>query len=447
MNTSVPLITIAIRREYDMLLARHRGRRISNLLGFSTGDITRIATALSEVARNAFEYAGGGTASFAIESNGRVGQELVIRVVDEGPGVKDIAAVLSEEYPSPGVGLRGSRALMDRLEIASSAETGTIVTMGMRMPTGAPRFTMADAGRLIAELATQEDVSPMGELHAQNQTLLGTLREVEQLRVVATEARERAEAAQLVAERSLVVRDRFMALTTHEIRTPLNAMIGYMDLLEIDLLSLMSERQRDYFARVQRASQHLRGITNDFLVMAQGDAGRLPVNCRESSASSVMREAAALIMPQALARDVTVRLAEAVDELVYFGDENRVRQVLVNLLGNAVSFSPAGSTVDVIAEQVQEAPAGDGLSGGPWTVFRVTDSGPGIPIEKLGHVFEPFVQLPSDVQSNRKGSGLGLTVSRQLAQLMGGDLTVANAECGATFALWLQQEKPVAPAP
>lgn len=438
MNARVPLITVAIRREYDMLLARHRGRRICQLLGFSNGDTTRIATALSEVARNAFEYAGGGNASFSIEGNGN-GQELVICVADEGKGIADVSALLSDEHPSLAVGLRGSRALMDRLELTSHSG-GTTVTMGKQLPPGAPRFTMADAGRLIAELATQADVSPLGELNAQNQALLSTLREVEQLRVVATSARERAEEAQLVAERSLVVRDRFMALTTHEIRTPLNAMIGYMDLLEIDLSPIMSDRQREFFTRVQRASQHLRGITNDFLVMAQGDAGRLPVSCREAAARRVMREAAALIMPQALARDVTVRLAEAENELMYFGDEDRVRQVLVNLLGNAVSFSPAGSSVEVVAERVMEAPDGNGMSRGPWSVFRVTDSGPGIPSEKLAHVFEPFVQLPSDVQSTRKGSGLGLTVSRQLAQLMGGELTAANADLGAIFALWLPSE-------
>jgi signal transduction histidine kinase len=444
MNAAIPLISLAIRREYDMLLARHRARRICQLLGFSNGDTTRVATALSEVARNAFEFAGGGTAAFSIEGSVKERQELVIRVSDEGPGIADVARVMSDERASLAVGLRGSRALMDRFEVVS-AEVGTVVTLAMKMPAGSARFTMADSIKLVAELATQEDVSPVGELHAQNQALLTTLREVEQLREVAMAARERAEKAQLVAERSLVVRDRFMALTTHEIRTPLNAIIGYMELLELELAPIMSERQVDFFTRVQRASQHLRGVTNDFLVMAQGDAGRLQVSCRESEARTVMREAAALIMPQALSRDVTVRLMESADEMTYFGDENRVRQVLVNLLGNAVSFSPAGSTVSVIAEHAQEA-HGTGLSGGPWSVFRVLDAGPGIPEEKLAHVFEPFVQLPSDVQSKRKGTGLGLTVSRQLAQMMGGDLTAANAEPGAVFALWLPTSAVEVPA-
>src|SRR5207237_432721 len=104
---------------------------------------------------------------------------------------------------------------------------------------------------------------------------------------------------------------------------------------------------------------------------------------------------------------------------------------------NAVSFTPPGGTVAVIAEHVDRAPDGIPLAGGPWCTIRVEDMGPGIPADKLGHVFEPFVQLSSDGQATRQGSGLGLTVSRQLALLMGGDLTVGSTGTGAVFTLWL----------
>ena len=228
-----------------------------------------------------------------------------------------------------------------------------------------------------------------------------------------------------------------MALTTHELRTPLNAIIGYMELLQMELAPVMSEKQGGFFARVQKASQHLLGVTNDFLDMAQGDAGSLKVHCRDNPARSVISEATALVMPQATARDVAVNLSEAVDRVSYYGDVNRVRQVLVNLLGNAVSFTPPGGTVEIVAEHVAEPPEGSAMTGGPWSVIRVQDAGPGIPEEKVGHVFEPFVQLSSDGQATRKGSGLGLTVSRQLALLMGGDLIAASSGAGATFSLWL----------
>jgi signal transduction histidine kinase len=441
-----PVLIVAIRREQDILLARQRARQISQFLAFSTGDMTRITTALSEVTRNAFEYAGGGQVSFAIENQPH-GQDLVIRVQDEGKGIADLEAVLSPDFQSRtgmGIGIKGSRGLMDRFAITSPPGGGTTVTMAKTIPWSSSRFGPAEAAKLAEKLAKESDATPLGELQIQNQTLLNTLqelterqREVERLNVIAGEARDRAEAAQLVAERSLVVRERFMALTTHELRTPLNAIMGYLELLDLELAPSLTEKQQGYFARVRRACKHLVGVTNDFLDMAKGDAGRLQVARHEGAARHVMSEAAALVTPQAATRDIVVRLAETTDHLMYVGDVARVRQVLVNLLGNAVSFTPPGGNVAVVAESVTEAPPGSALTGGPWCAIRVEDSGPGIPSDKLSHVFEPFVQLSPDGQSTRKGTGLGLTVSRQLAVLMGGDLTAASSGSGAVFTLWL----------
>jgi signal transduction histidine kinase len=284
----------------------------------------------------------------------------------------------------------------------------------------------------------------LGELQLQNQTLLNTLQEItqrqseiERLGVIAGDARDRAEAAQLIAERSIVVRERFMALTTHELRNPLQAIMGYVELLDTELSGSITAKQKDYFGRVERACKHLAGITNDFLDMAQGDAGRLKVARHPGAARHVISEASALVAPQAAARDITVRLSETTNHVMYLGDVDRVRQILVNLLGNAVSFTPPGGTVDVVATAETGSPSGTSLADGAWCAIRVEDTGPGIPRDKLGHVFEPFVQLLSEGQATRKGSGLGLTVSRQLALLMGGDLTAESTGAGAVFTLWL----------
>jgi len=190
--------------------------------------------------------------------------------------------------------------------------------------------------------------------------------------------------------------------------------------------------------RTQRAARHLLGVTNDFLDMAQGDAGRLKVTRHPGSARHVMSEAASLVAPQAAARNLTVDLSETSDRVMYLGDEARVRQVLLNLMGNAVSFTPAGGSVKVVASELTDGLPGRPPASGKWCAIRVTDSGPGIPADKLAHVFEPFVQLSSDGQAARKGSGLGLTVSRQLALLMGGDLTADSNHEGAAFTLWLE---------
>lgn len=443
----MPVLTVAVRREQDLLLVRQRARQICQFLGFSNGDVTRVTTALSEIGRNALEYARGGRVEFSVDSLAGERQELLMVVKDDGAGIRDIAGVLAPGFRSRtgmGIGIRGSRALMDRFEILSGADHGTAVTMAKTIARSAGTFAAADLSRLAGELTRTSEASPFGELQVQNQALLGTLDElttrqleIERLSAVADAARARAEAAQLVAERSLVVRERFMALTTHELRTPLNAIMGYMELLDIDLAPLMTNTQKDYFARVQRASKHLLGVTNDFLDMAQGDAGRLHVGRDEGAARHVIAEASALITPQAAARDVTVVLVEEDDGVTYIGDAARVRQVLVNVLGNAVSFSPRGGSVRVVVTRASGVPDGVVLTGGPWCAIRVDDSGPGIPPEKLAHVFEPFVQLSSNGQATRKGSGLGLTVSRQLAMLMGGELTASSTGSGASFTLFL----------
>jgi Signal transduction histidine kinase len=443
----VSLLTVAIRREHDILLLRQRARQIAQFLGFSTVDTVRITTALSEMARNAFEYGSGGTVAFAIETQALDRQELVIRVQDNGSGIADVAGVLSPTFKSRtgmGIGIKGSRALMDRFTITSAIGKGTTVVMAKFLPWSASKFTPADASRLSGEIASSSESTPFGELQSQNQALLAALQEltekqaeVERLSVIAEEERQKSDAARRVAERSMVVRERFMALTTHEFRTPLNAILGYLDLLDMEIAESITDTQKDYFARVQRACRHLVGVTNDFLDMAKGDAGHLTVTRREEPALQVMNEATALVTPQAGARNVILRVIEQSPHIRYLGDADRVRQILVNILGNAVSFTPSGGSVEVSVSRERDVDVDGTMAEGPWCTFRITDTGPGIPEEKLAHVFEAFVQATSDGQASRKGSGLGLTVSRQLAQLMGGDITVASSGAGASFTLRL----------
>jgi signal transduction histidine kinase len=446
----IPLITVPLRRQNDLLFARQRARQIAQLLGFSTGDSTRITTALAEIARNALVYGRGGTVAFFIADEPEGPQALVVQVVDEGPGVADLDTVLAGEYGSQtgmGLGITGSRALMDRFHIESAAGAGTRVLMSKVLPRSTPRIGTADVARLTDALIARGDGSPFGELQLQNQELLSALdeitrrqAEIERLGLAAEESRARAEAARLVAERSVAVQERFMALTTHEIRTPLNAMLGYLELLEMELSGTLTEKQIGHFLRMQRACKHLMGVTNDFLLMAKGQAGHLEIARHAGTARHVISEAAALVAPQAAARAVEITLSETTDRVMYLGDSDRVRQVLVNLLGNAVSFTPSGGSIRVTAARVDDPPAGGELLGGPWCAVRVDDSGPGIPPDKLPRVFEPFVQVASGGQAGRRGTGLGLTVSRQLALLMGGDLTAegsAGIGGGAAFTLWL----------
>ena len=448
----IPLITVALRRENDLLLARQRARQIAQLIGFSSGDSTRITTAVAEIARNALVYGCGGTVGFLIESEEQGPQSLAVHIADDGPGITGLDTILAGNYGSKtgmGVGITGSRALMDEFRIDTTVGAGTRVLMSKRLPRTAPRFGGVEIARMTDALTARSDGSPFGELQMQNQELLHALdeirsrqAEIERLSKVAEQARQTAEEAQLVAERSLVVQGRFMALTTHEIRTPLNAMLGYLDLLNADLAATLTEKQAGYFMRIQRACKHLAGVTNDFLDMAKGEAGHLKVARHAGAARQVISEAAALVAPQAATQGVEITLTESTERIMYLGDVDRIRQVLVNVLGNAVSFTPRGGSIHVLASRSEHAPADSELVGGPWCTIRIEDSGAGIPPDRLARVFEPFVQVSSGAQAGRKGTGLGLTVSRQLALLMGGDLVAEGSsgiDGGAAFTLWLAE--------
>lgn len=175
------LLTTEIRTEEDLVLVRQRARQIAELLNFSAQDQTRIATAVSEVARNAFQYAAGGRASFGIEGEAPVA--FVIRVTDHGPGIADVEAVLSGRYKSKsglGRGIVGAKLLMDRFQLASEPGKETTVELAKALPKTAPKPTPAILTRIVEELARRVAPSPMEEVRYQNQELLQALEDARQ---------------------------------------------------------------------------------------------------------------------------------------------------------------------------------------------------------------------------------------------------------------------------
>src|SRR5690349_18446912 len=187
---AIALLTLEIRYEHDVVLARQRARQIAALLGFVGQDQTRLATAVSELARNAFEYARGGRVRFEVERASRAasrgtpaeaGQALVVRVSDSGPGIPDVQAVLDGRYVSRtgmGLGLVGARRLADRFEVVTGPGAGTTVEIARFLPRGAALVTPQDAARIADELARQTARGPFEEVQQQNQELLSTLEEL-----------------------------------------------------------------------------------------------------------------------------------------------------------------------------------------------------------------------------------------------------------------------------
>ena len=246
--------------------------------------------------------------------------------------------------------------------------------------------------------------------------------------------------ARLQAEAASQTKSDFLAIMSHELRTPLNAILGYSELIELGVSGDISDTIRDQVGRIRVSAKHLLGLVNDVLDLAKVEAGHFRITSAPANVDEVISSAITLIHPQASARNLELVVVPEEENLPpYMGDVERVRQVLVNLLSNAVSCTEPGGTITVHATLATSPDAAARLQ--PRSAYiRVTvkDTGMGIPAEKLMAIFEPFVQGDSGPRRTREGSGLGLTIAQRLARAMGGDLTVESVVGeGSSFHLWL----------
>lgn len=254
---------------------------------------------------------------------------------------------------------------------------------------------------------------------------------------------KRVEAAFAEADHA---KNEFLATMSHEIRTPINAILGYVDLLNLEIPGRLSESQRSYVGRIQSAGRHLLALVDQVLDLSRLEADQLVVQQDVLRAAETADAVLAVVQPLAAARGIVLRCSGSPGSFhSYVGDEDRVRQMLINLLSNAAKFSDPGDSIELSWEMEEAEP---GRTHARWLCFRVADTGPGIAEDQLARIFEPFVQLEPARTRTRGGSGLGLAISRRLARQMGGDLAVESAlGIGSTFTLRLPASEPAAAEP
>ena len=225
----------------------------------------------------------------------------------------------------------------------------------------------------------------------------------------------------------------FLATMSHELRTPLNAVIGYADLLMAGIPAEIPQASQAQVRRIELASRHLLSVIEEILSYARIEAGREMVELAEVDLREVVSEAAAIAEPLAAEKRLRFGAPARVEPATLVTDARKLRQILVNLLGNAVKFTHAGEVrFEVIGE-------------GGWVEFRVSDTGIGIAPADLERVFEPFRQVDQTSTRTVGGTGLGLSVSRHLARMLGGDVHVASAPgAGSTFTVRLPVQPPTA---
>jgi signal transduction histidine kinase len=226
--------------------------------------------------------------------------------------------------------------------------------------------------------------------------------------------------AKEAAEEASRAKSRFLAVVSHELRTPLTAVTGYADILLEGLAGKLNEKQASHLERIRSAAWHLISVIEGILTFSRAESGREEIRVQEVDVSALAAETAALLAPQVAKKSVQLQVRVPSAALYARTDPGKLRQILLNLIGNAVKFSDAG-TIDVAVERVADR-------------LRITvrDEGPGIPPDRLEDIFEPFTQLSS--VSVLGGTGLGLSATRMLAQLLGGSVTVkSEVGRGSTF--------------
>jgi PAS domain S-box-containing protein len=263
-------------------------------------------------------------------------------------------------------------------------------------------------------------------------------------------ARRGAELARRAADEANRAKSQFLANMSHELRTPINAITGYAELLELGIGGSLTPQQRHQVERIRSSSQHLTTLVNEVLDLAKVESGQMTAERERVPVAEVLADALTLVQPQAAQRGL--RLSDNTTEArdaAFVGDRDRVRQVLANLLSNGVKFTEPGGRVSVCAAVTDEPDADARLpGGGPWLRIDVEDTGMGIPPERLSTIFEPFVQVDASYTRQAGGTGLGLTISRRLARLMEGDITVRSTLLrGSCFTLWLPAAPETEPGP
>jgi signal transduction histidine kinase len=241
------------------------------------------------------------------------------------------------------------------------------------------------------------------------------------------ESERRLRLAREQAEEANRAKTEFLAVMSHELRTPLNAIGGYAQLLSLGIRGPLTDEQRQDLERIDRSQRHLLSLINDILNFAKLEAGRVDFEIEPVELRGVLLSLEALVMPLLRAKDIRYDDRGRACDAVVLADEEKVRQILLNLLSNAIKFTAAGGTIEIDCKSSADA-----------VRVTVTDSGIGIAPEKLGAIFEPFVQVERKLASTHEGTGLGLSISRNLARAMHGDLIVESTPGhGARFTLSL----------
>lgn len=434
---TVPILQLALQTERDVVQARQRAREVAAELGLDNQDQIRLATATSEIARNAFRYAANGRVAFSLDLEQ---QRIEVEVVDTGEGISNLDEVLEGRYRSMtgmGMGIIGTKRLMDDFEIKTS-KGGTTVRMGKLLPRYRDHWTDRSARELKQKMLGRIPSNPFEEIEQQNQELLKTLQELrtrqEELELLNRELEDTNRGVvALYAElderadylrRASELKTKFLSNVSHEFRTPLNSIISLARMLMDRTDGDLSGEQLKQIRYIESSARVLQDLVNDLLDLAKVEAGKVRMRPKRFEIHELFSALKGMLKPL-LADNTSVNLVfeETQDLIPLRTDEGKVSQILRNLISNAIKFTPNGSvTVSASLLPSEEIE------------FRVADTGIGIAPEHHETIFKEFSQVDNPLQDKYRGTGLGLPLCRNLAKLLGGSIWLeSDTGKGSTF--------------
>ncbi|WP_140987018.1 ATP-binding response regulator [Asticcacaulis tiandongensis] len=445
----IVLVKVEIRYEQDVVLARRRTRQIAQFLRFDVQDQIRIATAVSELARNVYQYTSGGRVEFSVESaqSRATSGQLIVTVSDRGRGIANLKEILAGDYRSKtgmGLGIMGARRLTDHFDIETGSE-GTVISIRSALPRSAPEISGPLAATLSKTLMQEDPQNPFEEMQKQNQELLAALDEVERQKARLTELNvELEETNQGVMalsgeleqranfqKRASELKSEFLSNITHELRTPLNSIISISGILLERLDGDLTSEQEKQIGFIQNSARGLSELVNDVLDLAKVEAGKVTIRTSHFEVSDVFRVLRGMLRPL-LKNDNSVELVfeDMADLPMLETDEDKVSQILRNFISNSLKFTCRGE----VRVSVETGPDDT-------IIFSVRDTGIGIAEADQERIFGEFTQVEGSHQSQLHGTGLGLPLSLKLAQLLGGDIRVeSTVGVGSTFSLILPRK-------